>query len=153
WVSASRETFTLMSGILSLVHPEQYAQGVKCMQRIIDNSDLQEYAEQWACVFNAVTALTNRETPFHRDGSGTFPWYDILLTVGRYTRGQLSLPALGLDLDYCPGTVVPFCGNVLRHGVPHCEGERICLAFYMREFVHLWAKTGKAAWSMGVDVK
>ncbi|EIW75518.1 hypothetical protein CONPUDRAFT_65475, partial [Coniophora puteana RWD-64-598 SS2] len=153
WVSASQDTFALMSGILSLVHPKQYAQGVQCMEKILGNSDLRQHAEQWACVFNAVSALANRETPFHRDGLGAFPWYDILLTVGRYTGGQLSLPALGIDLDYSPGTVVPLCGNILRHGVPHCEGERICLAYYMREAVHKWAGTGNAGWSGGPDAE
>ncbi|EIW87378.1 hypothetical protein CONPUDRAFT_46538, partial [Coniophora puteana RWD-64-598 SS2] len=151
WVEASKNTFALMSSILSIVNPAQYRQGLRCMRRLGRKEAVKDSVGMWGSVFNAVTVLANRESLFHRDGSGRFEWFDMLATYGRYTDGQLSLPAAGLDLHYRPGTVVPFCGNVLRHGVPHCNGERICLAYYMRHKLHVQTKTGPTDWAYSSD--
>ncbi|EIW73902.1 hypothetical protein CONPUDRAFT_27499, partial [Coniophora puteana RWD-64-598 SS2] len=126
----------LASGVLRLVHPWQYIQGKACMRSLSDDINTRSHIRQWASVFNAATILSNRETVLHRDGGGTYPWYDILSTHGRYRYGQLSFPMLRIDLDYRPGTMVPFCGKLLRHGVPHCQGDRVCWAYYMKEGVH-----------------
>ena len=43
---------------------------------------------------------------------------------------------MGLDLEYSSGTVIGFCGSVLKHGVEEWGmGDRICYAHFMRESV------------------
>ncbi|EIW75449.1 hypothetical protein CONPUDRAFT_65902 [Coniophora puteana RWD-64-598 SS2] len=153
WVAASRDVFALISAILSIVHPEQYRQGILCMKAMAQKPGVGPFASLWASAFNAATIIANRETLFHWDRRGRHWWFDILATCGKYTDGQFSLPATGIDFHYRPGTVVPFCGNVLCHAVPHCIGERICLAFYMRDVLHRIAKTGDGSWSKSIFTK
>jgi len=59
---------------------------------------------------------------------------------------MLNLPTVGLQLPYPSGTVVGLCGKILRHGVPECEGERICVAYYMRDKVHERMGVEAAPW-------
>jgi hypothetical protein len=49
---------------------------------------------------------------------------------------MLNLPTVGLQLPYPLGTVVGLCGEILRHGVIECKGDRTCLAYYMSDKVH-----------------
>ncbi|EIW87369.1 hypothetical protein CONPUDRAFT_45366 [Coniophora puteana RWD-64-598 SS2] len=149
WARSSAETFALMSGILALVHPTQYEEGLRCMRKLARESLTPDIVGDWECVFTAISVMVNRETIFHREGQGHYEWYNILATYGSYLCGQLSFPGIGIDLDSRPGTVVAFCGNILRHGAPRCIGERVCLAYDMREAVHRWAATGPAQWSRG----
>lgn len=60
---------------------------------------------------------------------------DLLVALGKYQEGIMTLPGLGVKLLYNPGTVVGISGRVLQHGV-ECDGERACLAYYMRDKVH-----------------
>ncbi|EIW80682.1 hypothetical protein CONPUDRAFT_57153, partial [Coniophora puteana RWD-64-598 SS2] len=147
WALDSQETFALLSGVLAVIHPSQFHQGVACMRALEHESAHPELITDWACVFNALSILVNREAIFHRDGGGYYEWYDLLASIGRYCGGQLSFPGLGIDLDYRPGSVVPFCGNALRHGAPPSMGDRVCLAFYMRKSVHVHTQTNVADWS------
>lgn len=49
---------------------------------------------------------------------------------------RLELPGLGIRLVYDPRAVVGILGKVLSHGVGEVDGERACLAYYMRDGVH-----------------
>ena len=60
----------------------------------------------------------------------------MLVSVGTYNEGVLILPGLGLTFQYNPGTVVGLCGKLLKHAVPEVVGNRVCLAYYMRDKVH-----------------
>lgn len=120
------------------------------MHHLRRQSHLQPYVDEWASAFNAATVVSNRETLFHRDGAGQFQWFDVLATHGTYARGLLAFPALGIELDYRPGTVVAFAGNLLRHGVPHCDGERVCFAYYMRKALHHYAQISPPQWPQGL---
>ncbi|EIW78071.1 hypothetical protein CONPUDRAFT_36489, partial [Coniophora puteana RWD-64-598 SS2] len=148
WVSASAHPMAIPSAVLAIIHPHQYQQGLRCMRRLRRRTILKPFVDSWASAFNAMTVISNRETLYHRDGGGCFQWYDVLGTYGQYSRGLLSFPALGIDLDYRPGTVVAFAGNVLRHGVPHPDGERVCLAHYMRKNLHEYVHTEHAQWGV-----
>ena len=60
----------------------------------------------------------------------------MLVTVGTYNDGVLALPGIGLTFEYLSGAVVALCGKLLRHEVPEVSGNRVCLAYYMRDKVH-----------------
>ena len=59
---------------------------------------------------------------------------------------MLNLLTVGLQLPYPSGTVVGLCGKILRHGVLECEGERICVVYYMRDKVHERMGVEAAPW-------
>jgi hypothetical protein len=85
----------------------------------------------------------------HRDIQARKPWYDILATFGDYKDGKMELPNLGIQLEYNPGTIVGLAGKVVQHGVAHCTGNRVCLAYYMRDTVHKRARIKAPGWMNG----
>lgn len=116
------------------------------MLELRNQSDLHSALLQWPSVFNAVTVLSNRSTPLHRDNKSRAPWYDLLATIGQYSGAFMDLPSIGLRLAYGPGTVIGMGGKVIRHGVSDCDGDRVCLAYYMRDKVHERMGTEAATW-------
>lgn len=136
----------LLSAVLSVIHPDLYRSGMDTMKRLHAQPDLVPALQHWTSVFNAVTVLSNRATPLHRDNHSRPQWYDMLTTIGPYEEAWLELPGIGLKLQYNSGTVMGFGGKVLRHGVPECRGERVCLAYYMRDKVHERMEVEAAQW-------
>lgn len=119
---------------------------METMIRLRSEPDLRPALQHWPSVFNAVTVLSNRETPLHRDNNSRSQWYDMLATIGPYEDACLELPGAGLKLKYSSGTILGFAGKVLRHGVAECKGERLCLAYYMRDKVHERMGVEAAGW-------
>ena len=126
-----------------MIHPEQFQVGMRALQMLSGDCNLTQYCssrdevfENWASPFSALSIISNRETPIHRDTSGRFEWFDILVTLGNYEHAVLDLPGIGLALDYPPGSLVAIAGKVLLHGVEKVAGDRVCVAWYMRDRVH-----------------
>ena len=59
----------------------------------------------------------------------------------------MELTNVGLTFQYNTGVIVALCGRILRHGVSPTDGDRICLAYYMRENVQLRLGSSLARWS------
>lgn len=140
------ESSALFSAILSVIHPGLYHSGRATILRLTEQTDLHPALVLWPSVFNAVTVLSNRSTPFHRDNKSRAAWYDLLATFGRYRGAVMELPGVGLKLSYGPGSVLGMAGKVIRHGVSDCQGDRVCLAYYMRDKVHERMETEAASW-------
>ena len=86
----------------------------------------------WNLPFNGIAIVSNRLTPLHRDTYGQKEWLDILVALGEYTHGRLEIPTFNIAFQYDPGCLA--AGRLLRHRVM-CEGERACIAYYMRDNV------------------
>jgi hypothetical protein len=115
---------------------------------VLEPEDLKEVLQMWTCIFHGVQVISNREAPLHRDGNSNPEWYDLLATVGPYEGAVLELPGVGLRLVYSPGTVVGLGGKVLQHGISGFEGERVCVAYYMRANVHERLGLQSSGWRM-----
>ena len=61
--------------------------------------------------------------------------FDLLLTIGNYTGGQLHLPRLGFSLIYDLSTVVALASNVLQHVVCPVASDQACLAHFWHQKV------------------
>lgn len=133
--------FILCSSILRIVHPSQFYEMITSQKALYTgesgrNPDhMRQVLESWPTIFNGLDIISNRETPAHRDVQGRSEWYDMLLTIGAYTDGRIEMPSLGLNLLYNPGTAVFLTGRVLLHGVPPVNGDRICVAQFVRDSV------------------
>lgn len=140
---------SVLGGILNIIHPHLYDIGQAAFALLRDPGDAPEpwfsygeyprlarVLEEWTHPFSAISVMVNRSTPCHRDVNGRNPWLDILVTIGEYELGRLELPGLGVRLEYDPGTIVGILGKVVRHGACEVQGERVCLAYYMRDKVH-----------------
>jgi hypothetical protein len=150
WLDDAWESIALLSVTLSITHPELYQCGRETLRRLQTNADLFNVLSRWSSVFNGMSVISNRETPAHRDNNSRAEWYDILATIGPYKEAVLDLSNIGLRLQYNSGTLVHLGGRLLRHGVHRTEGDRVCLAFYMRDNVHERVGVRAASW-MTVD--
>ena len=56
------------------------------------------------------------------------------MALGNYENGRFEVPGLGLCLAYDAGTVIAMSGKLFRHR-SHCESNRACIAYYMRDNV------------------
>lgn len=143
WLVETEDAMALIGGILSIAQPELYQVGRQAMQRLADHrgellptqtKELMEALEHWWTPFNAITVVSNRDTPLHRDLGGRPGWSDLLVALGSYKNGRFEIPALGIIYRYNPGTVICFSGTAFEHGA-HCDGDRACVAFYMKDSV------------------
>ena len=128
----------LVGGILSVVHPELYSAGIESIRAL--NADpgsvhkgenLATVLKIWSSPFTAITTISNRDTPYHRDNGSAHSWFDILVALGEYENGRIEFPGLGMRLKYDPGTIVAFTGQVLQHSA-NCPGDQVCIAYHMR---------------------
>ncbi len=74
-------------------------------------------------------------------------WYDLLTTVSLYNMAICNIPGVGMQFEYLSGMVIGLGGRILRHGVSAADGERICLAYYMREAVLRRLGQSDVSWS------
>lgn len=146
WVPAMRDTFHLANAIIGVIHPELFEMGMESLAKIKRLEHLQDISMSWESIFTGIQIISNRETPVHRDSFSAAEWYDLLFTMGPYTNGCLSLPGVGAKFSYNSGTMFALGGHLLQHSVGKVEGERACIAFYMRENVHSRLETSPATW-------
>lgn len=144
WLELNAETNALLAAAMAIMHPELYQAGTATMAALPDEANaagVEEIAEvvgKWDSVFNAVSVMINRQSPYHRDPNSPQQSFDLLATFGDYPDGWMVIPTIGKRFDYRPGTVMAFSGHLLRHGVNEVNGNRGCLAYYMRPAVMKW---------------
>ena len=134
---------SIISGVLSIMHPQMYHAGLCGIQRLDDwsskhDSHMQHALCSWPMVFTNVSVIANWCSPLHRDPHSRSSWYDVLVNVGKFDHCVLDLPTLGVELLYRPGTMAAFSGRLIRHGVNAVAGNRCCLTYYMQDNIHHW---------------
>ena len=142
------ESNAILSAILAVIHPKLYDAGwetISCL-RNTPGVDPERVISRWASVFTGISVISNRNTPLHWDGSSRPHWYDMLATLGSYRNCKFELPGIGISLEYGPGTVVGLSSNLLQHGAPTFDGDRVCYAYFMRNNVHAWANVPCSHW-------
>ena len=137
---------SVLSGILRIIHPDQYRAGVEVMCIMQHRCTQNQYLSRWTSVFNAITLISDRHCPMHRDVGGDFHLYDMLISVGSYSSAPMCLMPLGVQVPNSPGTLVAFSGTGLRHGVASANGHRICHALYMRRSLQLYCAVNPCGW-------
>ncbi|KAI0038756.1 hypothetical protein FA95DRAFT_1463960, partial [Auriscalpium vulgare] len=146
WLYKAAESNAILSAVLSVVHPPLYRGAREVMLRLREQPDLAEAIDNWHSVFTGVAVISNRSTCLHRDTGGRFAWYDLLASCGPYHGAKLCLPAIGIELEYPPGTIDAVSGMSLAHSVPGFDGERLCHAFFMKDSVHHFARVEAPGW-------
>lgn len=141
----SADAGAIISGILRVMHPDQYRMAWEVMNRLRIMRPL-EALFRWPTIFNAATIVANRQCPLHRDAEGTYPCYDMLVSVGEYEVAPLHLSSLGFKIPNGPGTVAGFSGKVVRHGVADAAGNRIGHAYYVRESLREFLRIRPTGW-------
>jgi hypothetical protein len=139
---------------LALTHRPLYLAGHEAISKVKRPKALgikiktHQHVDSWNSAFTGISVIANRVTPRHRDSGGSFPWCDLLFSAGRHRGAFLGLDDIGAELSYNPGTAVALCGKVLSHSLPGwMDGERICIAYFMRNMVHDRLKVYHPEWS------
>lgn len=142
WLATMYDAHALLSATLSIMHPQLYALGRESMVHLWkaaaaeNNQEMLEVLQEWPSVYNTLSVMVNRCSPYHVDMNGKVEWFDQLLTVGRYKGLDMVFPRQRLRLRYEGGTMIAFSGRLLVHGVGDVDGDRACLAWYMQRKVH-----------------
>lgn len=130
----------LMNAALAACGRELHDIGRKAVQLLQQGMSLHKWHEHvslWPSAFSGIQVIVNRVTPSHRDSGAAASMYDLLVSAGTHQSATLRLGDVSANLSYKPGTVVLVCGRVLRHEVANWrQGERICMAHFMRDNVH-----------------
>lgn len=154
WLKDIELSSALIGGLLHTLHPELYRAGRQAWHTLSshpslvkESSELLNILPAYRSPFTAYSVISNRKTPVHRDNYSRPPWFDLLATVGTYLRGKLCLPGLGITLEYNPGAIVAICGQLIKHAVPEVEGDRVCVAHFMREKVQTRLEVPPATWA------
>jgi hypothetical protein len=53
--------------------------------------------------------------------------------VGEYSESKLVLGNLGVEHSYELGMMVVLLGKLIQHGITEADGNRICIAQFMRD--------------------
>lgn len=133
-----------LGGLLSLgiaiPSPEQYALSRECLLRLAARRpELATVVRVWPFASSAVSVISNRCAPWHRDvasGRGGSRFYDGVTTFGGDEGVSMDLKGLGVCCQYSSGTTLTFSGHMHIHGVPDSLKDRICIAIYARRSVH-----------------
>ena len=72
---------------------------------------------------------------------------DILTSIGDFRNTYFFLESLGFGMELTPGSVVALCSMTLLHEVNRGEGDRVCLAWYMRGKVHASLDASPGRWT------
>jgi hypothetical protein len=154
WLKRMQPSNVLVNAILALTHRPLFLSGHKAISNLKQPEDLgieiktHEHIDSWNSAFTGISVIANRVTPRHCDDRGSFPWYDVLFSVGAHRGAFLGLDDIGAALSYDPGTAVALCGKVLSHLLPNwLDGERICITYFMRNMVHDHLKVYHAEYS------
>ncbi|KAG2133582.1 uncharacterized protein EDB93DRAFT_1065162, partial [Suillus bovinus] len=84
----------ITSVALRIMHPEQYWAGLQTFSSLGEQAEskelprMSEILEYWASVFNTLSIISNRQTPYHRDHLSIPECFDILTTVGNYSNAR-----------------------------------------------------------------
>ena len=153
WLEDMLESSALLGALLRVLHPEQYMAGMTALQAMADCPEVVRESEQimrilrlWSSPYSSYSIVSNRMSVVHRDNSSRPECFDMLLTLGNYDDGEIVFPNLGVRLRYNPGTLVALSGKLIQHGVEEVDGDRVCLAFYMKDNVHERLNVPPPAW-------
>ena len=141
-----REIGAILSGILRIMHPDQYRLGIQTLRAMEQFPKVKEALKQWPTPFSAIAIIANRASPMHREQRGHFQLFDVLLSVGTYGTAPLMVEPLGIQMKNGPGTVYAFSGRLCRHGVAFADGARTCYALYMRPEITRFCDVYPCSW-------
>jgi hypothetical protein len=133
--------------ILGLTHPELAAAATRAQRQLRFLPSTRHTL--WPSIFTGIAVIVNRITPPHTDRGGEPEWYDLLVSAGSSQKAVLKLDELDAELEYRPGTIVLLCGKCLTHSVDSWgEGDRICLAHFLKANVFKRLGIRKVGWSI-----
>lgn len=147
WIKKNHRLLAIAGTILSVVHPLQYEAGMAVLDHIrsnpeavSDESFFEEILAGWGCPFTEFVVTSNYKIPAYRSQTGRMDWFDLNMSVGRYSGGSIALPDINMNFKYSTGTAMAISTRILQHSVlPTDSGDRMSFKFSIRENMVQWA--------------
>ncbi|KAJ3576596.1 hypothetical protein NP233_g336 [Leucocoprinus birnbaumii] len=131
WLPSVALLLLYLDNLLALTHPALHSAATSVMELLCSEPSTEEYAKVWPTVFSGITPITNQTTKAHCNRFSSYSWYDQVAAFGSYTSATFSLPELGATLQYNPGSVIQFSGNLFLHKVDGWDsGDCYCYASF-----------------------
>jgi len=97
WLQDMVQPTSIISGALSIMHPQLYEDGMRGISLLEDWSSANDLGMNralslWPTAFTNISVIVNRCTPLHRDPQSRASWYDIIVNVGEYTDCIMAIP-------------------------------------------------------------
>lgn len=135
FLAETEETNALISGILSVIHQDQWALGMFLTCDLSSEPRLSDALCLWQSPFTALQVVNNRASPPHKDPGSAYTAMDVCAMAGDFEEGTLHFCDLKLTLPQNPGTVVAFLGRALTHEVGGWMGDRVLWVWFQRDGV------------------
>lgn len=148
-----KETNALISGIFRMLHPHQFNNGMNLYEEWRRIPNMADIAQQWASSFTAFQVINNRTCPPHTDRGASYGALDVLTAIGDFKGGHICAPNLPVDFAQEPGSVLALATRTILHGVEPYEGNRISIAWFMKDDVMSWAGQPQTTWMHKDDIK
>ncbi len=147
WTAAMSETSAIVTGMLCIMHPDLYRAGCDAMVSLLaTRRDLHNIINRWGTSFTVATVISNCSTPPYRNTKSLMEYFDILTSVGTFSKAFMEFDGIELQVRIVSETVIGLCGWVLRHVVKECGKDRIFYGWYMWSAVHASQKVRLALW-------
>ena len=147
-----KETNALISGIFRMLHPDQCRHGLAFYEDLRRFPDIADITRHWASAFTAFQVINNRTSPPHTDRGTSYGALDVLTAIGDFKGGHIHTPNLPVDFAQEPGCVLALATRVIPHGVQPYEGNRISIAWFMKDDVMSWAQLPQTTWMSKEDM-
>lgn len=146
WMSEILEASAVISGIIRIMHPDQYQMARDMLWIAQADTTFQPVLTKWPSMFSAISIIANCISLFYHKQHGDYCFFDILLSCGQYTVASIKLQPLGFHIPNRLGTVIGCSGKATCHGTAELDRSCICLAFYMRTSVQFFLCIRPCQW-------
>ncbi|KAH8084375.1 hypothetical protein BXZ70DRAFT_1011243 [Cristinia sonorae] len=93
WIGELRDFHALCTGVLRIMHPHLYRASQQLFQKLA--AEMSRFYGSWGLPFTAVSIISNRWSPFHRDTKASPSMYDMLVTVAKQNAHCCVYPIWG----------------------------------------------------------
>lgn len=159
WFQSIYPILAVLSGVLKIVHPEQYALGMSLLEELpqhpqhLSNPEFMlDLLARWALPFSGMAVLVNRSTAAHRDKGGFSTFFDLCTTFGHYSSVPFKLPQVRTTLSYSPGCSIILLAKIFIHEVPAIPADRVALILFTKDHIAETLKLSPCGWPAPVQL-
>ncbi|KAF7761719.1 hypothetical protein Agabi119p4_9711 [Agaricus bisporus var. burnettii] len=113
WITKMEPISDFSNILLSFTHPPLHEATMMSLEKYCQMPSIAPLATKWVSLFHGISVISNRITPPHIDRSGSWSWFDQLISFGSYDYAVLKLDELG-EWDH---------------------GDRICFAYLVKKSI------------------
>ncbi|KAI0336901.1 hypothetical protein BDW22DRAFT_1477421 [Trametopsis cervina] len=127
WRNALRRVAAAETLLVMLSCPAQLELSIGRRLDWAKEAMLPEIYKKWPFAMDLLTVFSNCFQPLDRNWDVVRSGYTVLMACGTYTEGAVTMADLGTRFCMPPGSMMLFCGGILRHEMSVSGGESLLL--------------------------